>query len=120
MAPAGTRRVGVTRVDVDAAGRAAPWGSLANRKGAGGLAVNQKSKDMASKEASEQMAPMEKDRLPGEREESPPSRKGARPPGRAAPRQVDSPLGDALRSVYDETVSEDIPAEMLDLLGKLA
>ncbi len=29
-------------------------------------------------------------------------------------------VGNALRSVYDETVSEDIPGEMLDLLGKLA
>ncbi|WP_116235803.1 NepR family anti-sigma factor [Parasphingopyxis lamellibrachiae] len=28
-------------------------------------------------------------------------------------------IGDALRSAYDEAVSEDIPEEMLDLLGKL-
>jgi hypothetical protein len=28
-------------------------------------------------------------------------------------------LGNALRSVYQQTVSEDIPPEMLDLLGKL-
>jgi hypothetical protein len=28
-------------------------------------------------------------------------------------------VGEALRSVYDETVKEDIPSEMLDLLGKL-
>lgn len=28
-------------------------------------------------------------------------------------------LGNALRSIYDETVSEDIPTELLDLLGKL-
>lgn len=28
-------------------------------------------------------------------------------------------IGRALRSVYDETVSEAIPDEMLDLLGKL-
>lgn len=28
-------------------------------------------------------------------------------------------VGDALRSVYQTTVSEDIPPEMLDLLGKL-
>lgn len=28
-------------------------------------------------------------------------------------------IGDALRSAYEETVSEDIPEEMLDLLGKL-
>ncbi len=30
-----------------------------------------------------------------------------------------SAVGDALRSVYDRTVAEDIPPEMLDLLGKL-
>ena len=29
-------------------------------------------------------------------------------------------VGNALRSVYDQTVSEAIPGEMLDLLGKLA
>lgn len=29
-------------------------------------------------------------------------------------------VGNALRTVYDETVGEDIPSEMLDLLGKLA
>ncbi|WP_156679895.1 NepR family anti-sigma factor [Sphingomonas profundi] len=29
-------------------------------------------------------------------------------------------VGSALRSVYDETVSENIPGEMLDLLNKLS
>lgn len=29
-------------------------------------------------------------------------------------------VGTALRSVYDATMNEDIPGEMLDLLGKLA
>ncbi|MBC2776982.1 hypothetical protein H6P80_05035 [Parasphingopyxis sp. GrpM-11] len=28
-------------------------------------------------------------------------------------------IGDALRSVYDDAVKEDIPSEMLELLGKL-
>jgi hypothetical protein len=28
-------------------------------------------------------------------------------------------VGDALRSVYDRALNEDIPPEMLDLLGKL-
>ena len=28
-------------------------------------------------------------------------------------------VGSALRSVYDDTLKEDIPPEMLDLLGKL-
>jgi hypothetical protein len=28
-------------------------------------------------------------------------------------------IGEALRSVYDDAIKEDIPSEMLDLLGKL-
>jgi hypothetical protein len=32
----------------------------------------------------------------------------------------DRDVGHALRSVYARTVSEDIPAELLDLLGKLS
>lgn len=35
--------------------------------------------------------------------------------GKASDRDV----GHALRSVYSKTVSEEIPAELLDLLGKL-
>jgi hypothetical protein len=35
-------------------------------------------------------------------------------------KQSDINVGSALRSVYDQTVSENIPAEMIDLLGKLA
>lgn len=31
----------------------------------------------------------------------------------------DSEVGSVLRSVYQQTISEDIPAEMLDLLKKL-
>ena len=31
----------------------------------------------------------------------------------------DGTVGTALRTVYDDTVKENIPAEMLDLLGKL-
>jgi hypothetical protein len=39
---------------------------------------------------------------------------------RAKTRKGDSPeLGQALRSVYDRTLNEQIPPEMLDLLGKL-
>ncbi|MGP1354376.1 MAG: NepR family anti-sigma factor [Parasphingopyxis sp.] len=30
-----------------------------------------------------------------------------------------SDIGDALRSAYEDAVNEEIPAEMLDLLGKL-
>ena len=31
----------------------------------------------------------------------------------------DSDVGDALRSIYQKTVHEDVPVEMLDLLDKL-
>ena len=31
----------------------------------------------------------------------------------------DSSVGDALRSVYQQTVNEDVPREFIDLLGKL-
>ncbi|HEY0445736.1 MAG TPA: NepR family anti-sigma factor [Allosphingosinicella sp.] len=35
-------------------------------------------------------------------------------------KRAESPeLGSALRSVYQRTIDEDIPPEMLDLLGKL-
>ena len=34
-------------------------------------------------------------------------------------RKQSADVGDALRSVYQRTVAEDIPPEMLDLLGKL-
>lgn len=44
-------------------------------------------------------------------EDSPP-----RPKKRRAPV---SEIGDALKSVYQRTINEDIPPEMLDLLGKL-
>jgi len=33
---------------------------------------------------------------------------------------VQGNVGSALRSAYEQTVSENIPAEMLDLLGKLS
>lgn len=41
---------------------------------------------------------------------------GTAPP-RPAPREAS--LGEALRTVYRQTVEEDIPAEMLDLLKRL-
>lgn len=34
--------------------------------------------------------------------------------------EQDADLGNALRSVYQKTVDEDIPAEMLDLLSRLS
>ena len=34
-------------------------------------------------------------------------------------RKIEPQIGRALRSVYDETVGEAIPPEMLELLGKL-
>jgi hypothetical protein len=46
--------------------------------------------------------------------------KGSAAPGGARPRrQSGGEVGDALRKVYDKTLDESIPAEMLDLLGKL-
>jgi hypothetical protein len=38
--------------------------------------------------------------------------------GRAAVAK-EADLGNALRSVYQQTVAEQVPSEMLDLLGKL-
>lgn len=35
------------------------------------------------------------------------------------PNQPEGSVGQALRTVYKEAVEEDIPQEMLDLLGKL-
>lgn len=34
-------------------------------------------------------------------------------------RRASSEVGDALKTVYQRTIEEDIPPEMLDLLGKL-
>lgn len=44
--------------------------------------------------------------------------KGSAEPG-VESQAPDRDVGHALRSVYSKTVSEDIPAELLDLLGKL-
>lgn len=41
-----------------------------------------------------------------------------RRPRRSVP-PVESEVGAALRSVYEDMVGESVPAEMLDLLGKL-
>ncbi|WP_298851202.1 NepR family anti-sigma factor [uncultured Sphingomonas sp.] len=47
----------------------------------------------------------------------------SRPPSRRKQRSdveaANGSVGRALRSVYQKTVEEDVPAEMLDLLGKL-
>lgn len=40
-------------------------------------------------------------------------------PSRQRRRNADGQVGQALRSAYDRVVEEDIPPEMLDLLGKL-
>ncbi|USI73296.1 NepR family anti-sigma factor [Sphingomonas morindae] len=37
----------------------------------------------------------------------------------AGRKQADRDVGHALRSVYASTVNEEIPAELIDLLGKL-
>nr|WP_299594756.1 NepR family anti-sigma factor [Sphingomonas bacterium] len=46
--------------------------------------------------------------------------KGARAGDRTGSPSVQGDVGTALRSAYEQTVSENIPSEMLDLLGKLA
>jgi hypothetical protein len=47
-------------------------------------------------------------------------RKTDRKVAKAAPGQEpDANIGQALRTVYEETIDEAIPQEMLDLLGKL-
>jgi len=40
-------------------------------------------------------------------------------PSRKPAKSREGAIGDALRSVYQQTVSEDVPSEFLDLLGKL-
>jgi hypothetical protein len=40
-------------------------------------------------------------------------------PPRGPKRSGGSDVGKALRTVYDDALKEDIPPEMLDLLGKL-
>ena len=48
------------------------------------------------------------------------SRQGGGTGGRSGGKRPASPeFGQALRSVYQKTINEDIPPEMLDLLGKL-
>lgn len=47
----------------------------------------------------------------------PPAKRAAGVRGKAPDHQ--SGMGDALRSVYDKTVREAVPDEMLDLLSKL-
>lgn len=69
-----------------------PKGVIFLREGTGELAANEKRKDPA---------PMAK-----------PEKRGGRG-------KKEGHVGNALRSVYQETVAEDVPPEMLDLLGKL-
>jgi hypothetical protein len=59
-----------------------------------------------------------KDRsLPGDTNAG--STRGARGGERLAAPSVQGEVGTALRSAYEQTVSENIPSELLDLLGKL-
>jgi hypothetical protein len=44
---------------------------------------------------------------------------GNRSAPRAKPRGVSPGVGNALREAYQEALREDVPPEMLDLLGKL-
>jgi len=49
--------------------------------------------------------------------DNPPKGKGGGGSGKK--RAPSGEIGSALRSVYDRALAEDIPPEMLDLLGKL-
>jgi hypothetical protein len=46
-------------------------------------------------------------------------KKLSRGPAGKGPKGSRGEVGDALRKVYDRALAEDIPPEMLDLLGKL-
>jgi len=50
---------------------------------------------------------------------STPEKAPAKRPAEAKVHHKNQDMGSALRSVYQRTIDEDIPAEMLDLLGKL-
>ncbi|MFS0738494.1 hypothetical protein ABC347_15725 [Sphingomonas sp. 1P06PA] len=54
-----------------------------------------------------------------DREKKMPSGPRAQGTSRSGKAKGDANVGSALRSVWQETVREDIPADMLDLLGKL-
>lgn len=59
-------------------------------------------------------------RKPGAESESGGERAAEAPPQRPRKRRLPATdVGNALKSAYDRTVHEDIPPEMLDLLGKL-
>ena len=47
------------------------------------------------------------------------SARSAKMPARKTIAAQDNSVGNALRSVYQQTVNEDVPREFLDLLGKL-
>jgi len=47
------------------------------------------------------------------------SERSAKAQGRKTSAAQDNSVGNALRSVYQQTVNEDVPREFLDLLGKL-
>ena len=49
----------------------------------------------------------------------PPENGSVHAPPRGKKKAATPEIGNALRSVYQQTVNEDIPPEMLDLLGKL-
>ena len=65
---------------------------------------------------------LERDRRRKSDDDASPSAPGGAGGGGRKPRArkaQKTEVGDALRSVYQRAVSEDIPPEMLDLLGKL-
>jgi hypothetical protein len=50
---------------------------------------------------------------------APPSAKSPRTPRAGSKGKGEGSVGNALRSVYQQTVNEEVPSEFLDLLGKL-
>ncbi len=58
-------------------------------------------------------------KIPADTRSSPPEpgSRGSKP--RGSDGAMDQPVGSALRSVYQQTVEEKVPDDLLDLLGKL-
>lgn len=59
---------------------------------------------------------LDRDRRKPDNDSAPPPEEAQRPRKKKG---QSAEFGDALRSVYQRTINEDIPPEMLDLLGKL-
>lgn len=54
-----------------------------------------------------------------DKSKTPPRTSGEKPSRSGAAPQADRNIGDALRRVYQDAASEDVPDDLLDLLRKL-